>query len=439
MKRQLFAALMLLGPFAAFCRARADEDFRTLFNGKDLSGWVPVNVAPETFTVRDGIIVSTGKPTGVLRSDKQYENFIIELEWRHIVPGGNAGLFVWGDALPVPGSPFTRGIEVQILDGHETPNSTSQGDLFAIQGATMKPDRPHPAGWMRCLPSEKRAKPSPEWNHYRVTCRNGAIKLAVNGKEVSGGTECVPRKGYICLESEGSECHFRNIRIQELPSTNPSAAETATLYEGFKSIYSGLDMRGWRMEPGQEGHWTAKNFTLEYDGKSTAKDKSLWTEKAYGDFVMIVDWRLPGKPVPHDRPVVLPNGDDAKNEDGSRKVLSIPYAGDSGILPRGSEKAQVNITCNTIGSGELYGYRTDKKMPPEVRTGAIPKAKADAPLGRWNRFVITMKGDRMTVVLNGQTVIESTQLPGIPPRGPIGLQHHGDPVQFTNLYIKELD
>jgi hypothetical protein len=434
----LRAGLGLAMTHAALGRVRGDEVLRPLFNGKDLSGWVPINVAPETFTVRDGVIVSTGKPTGMLRTDRPYENFVIELEWRHMQPGGNAGLFVWGDALPAIGKPFARGIEVQILDGHETPNSTSDGDVFAIQGATMKPDRPHPAGWMRCLPSEKRAKPSPEWNSYRVTCRDGTIKLEVNGKEVSGGSQSVPRKGYICLESEGSECHFRNIRIQELPSSNPTSAETALLDEGFVSLYSGLDLRGWKMTPGHEGHWKAHDFILEYDGKSEAKDKDLWTEKEYGDFVMVADWKLPGKPAPKNRPVVLPNGDDAKNEDGSNKVLAIPYAGDSGILPRGSTKAQVNITCNTIGSGELYGYRVDKKMPAEVRSGAIPKVKADSAPGEWNRFIITLKGDRMTVVLNGQTVIDRTQLPGLPSRGPIGLQHHGDPVQFANLFIKEL-
>ena len=115
--------------------------------------------------------------------------------------------------------------------------------------------------------------------------------------------------------------------------------------------------------------------------------------------------------------MVLPNGDDATNPDGSRKTLDIPYAGDSGILLRGIGKAQVNITCNTIGSGEMYGYRTDKKMPPEVRAGAIPKVKADKPPGQWNRFVITLKGDRLTVLLNGQTVIDQEQLPGIPPAG----------------------
>ena len=146
---------------------------------------MPVNVAPETFTVRDGMIVSTGKPTGVMRTDRTYENFVLDLEWRHLKAGGNAGLFVWSDALPAVGVPFTRSFEVQILDGHDDPNYTSHGDVFGIWGATMTPDRPHPAGWMRCLPNEKRARPSPEWNHYRVSCSGGMLKLAVNGKEVS--------------------------------------------------------------------------------------------------------------------------------------------------------------------------------------------------------------------------------------------------------------
>ena len=224
-RRSLLCAglgLGLTGNWAATGRSRADvpadaEGFRTVFNGKDLSGWVPVNVAPETFTVRDGLIVSTGVPTGVMRTERPYENFIIELEWRHVKPGGNAGLFVWADPLPAPGVPFTRGIEVQILDGQNTANYTSHGDVFSIHGATFVPDRPHPAGWMRSLPDEKRAKPSPEWNHYRVECRDGAIKLAVNGKVVSGGSECTPRKGYVCLESEGAPVVFRNIKIRELP------------------------------------------------------------------------------------------------------------------------------------------------------------------------------------------------------------------------------
>src|SRR5260221_7350083 len=182
--------------------AKDAEKFVPLFNGKDLTGWVPVNVAPGTFTVKDGMIVSTGKPTGTMRTEKMYENFVLELEWRHMVPGGNAGVFIWGDPLTAVGTPFSRGIEVQVLDGRNSDTYTSHGDVFSIWGAHMKPDRPHPKGAERCLPSEWRCKPSPEWNHYRITCNDGVLKLAVNGKEVSGGSSCRPRKGYICLESE---------------------------------------------------------------------------------------------------------------------------------------------------------------------------------------------------------------------------------------------
>ena len=154
------AALALVASLPGAGR-RADEPLTPLFNGKDLSGWINVNCAPGTFTVRDEMIVSTGVPTGFMRTEKQYENFVVELEWRHLKPGGNAGFFVWGDALTAPGTPFMRSIEVQILDGVNTENYTSHGDVFAIHGATMKPDRPHPAGWRRCLPSELRANRRP--------------------------------------------------------------------------------------------------------------------------------------------------------------------------------------------------------------------------------------------------------------------------------------
>lgn len=435
----LLQAFATLGPAASGpATAPADEaGFVPLFDGKTLRGWAPVNVAPNTFTVRDGMIVSTGVPTGILRTERQYENFILELEWRHMRPGGNAGLFIWSDAITAPGVPFARAIEVQILDGHNTDNYTSHGDVFAIHGATMKPDRPHPGGWERCLPSERRCRPAGEWNHYRVVCINGSLKLSVNGKEVSGGTKCSPRQGYICLESEGSECHFRNLRIRELPSTKPRPREIAEADIGFRSIYTGVDLAGWKAEPGHQGHWQAKDWILSYDGRSEATEKHLWSEKEYGDFMMICDWRWTGKPVKRDLPVLLPSGEQA-TRDGKPVVQEVDDAGDSGIYLRGSDKSQVNIWCWPASSGEVYGYRTDPAMPAEVRAAVTPKEKADAPVGEWNRFVITLRGDQLTVVLNGKTVIEEARLPGVPPRGRIALQHHGAPIDFANLYVREL-
>ena len=369
------AALLSFSPAAA----AAPEELAPLFNGRDLSGWVPVNVAPRTFTVGDNIIVCDGKPTGVMRTEKMYENFVLELEYMHLVPGGNAGLFVWSDAVTSPGVPFTRSIEVQILDGSNSENHTSHGDIFSIHGATMKPDRPHPRGAMRCLPSERRANPAGQWNHYRVVCNNGTIKLSVNGKEVSGGTECWPRKGYICLESEGGVVHYRNIRLQELPSTNPKPEEVAKADEGFKSIYTGVDLAGWREDETQKGHWQPKDWILFYDGKAGAAGNTLWTEKAYGDFELIADWRVP------------------KDADPAAPA-TIQLRGPSGTA-------------------------VELREPKEA--------------GRWNRVVVTMKGAQRTVLLNGKPLPGPEQGGASGDRGPIGLRA-GGPMEFANVYVKEL-
>ena len=144
-----WTALFLLMSMMYFGSAlqAAEDGFVPLFNGKNLDGWVNVNCAPETWTVRDGIIVCTGIPTGVLRTTKQYENYILELEWRHLHQRGNAGLFIHSDPVTAVGKPFTRSIEIQIMDGNA-------GDMFSIHGATMSPDKPHPKGWVRSFPSE---------------------------------------------------------------------------------------------------------------------------------------------------------------------------------------------------------------------------------------------------------------------------------------------
>ncbi|MHC4329430.1 MAG: 3-keto-disaccharide hydrolase [Planctomycetota bacterium] len=400
-----------------------DEKFVPLFNGRNLNGWANVNCAPETWTVRDQMIVCTGIPTGVLRTKKQYENYVLELEWRHLKKGGNAGLFIHSDPVTAVGQPFTRSIEIQIMDGNA-------GDMFSIHGATMTPDKPHPRGWVRSFPAEDRMNPTGQWNHYRVESRDGTATLAVNGKIVTRGYHFNPRKGYICLESEGSEIHFRNIRIRELPGSDPPDDVVAEKEQGFRCLYNGLDLRGFKQEPGHEDHWRARNWILDYDGKSQAKDKNLWTEQEFGDFVLIVDWRLPDKPKIDNVPVVLPDGSEAADAEG--KPLTVAYL-------RGTVKSQINIWNWPVGSGEIWGYRKDQNMPPEVRRGATPIQNADNPVGRWNRFEITAVGDKVTIELNGKIVIREARLPGLPQRGPIALQHHGDHVQFANIYIKELD
>lgn len=213
--------------------------------------------------------------------------------------------------------------------------------------------------------------------------------------------------------------------------------------QGFLSLFDGKSLTGWDVQSWHAGHWVARDGVIDYDGQVTRKrgqDPSLWTTGKYGDFVLYVEWRLPAEPEMKPQPIVLYNGDFLMQEDNPRQRITRMRmdAGDSGILMRGVLKCQANIWSQELGSGEINGYRTDRTMSQEVRRACIPIRNADRPFGQWNAFEIMLKDECMSVVLNGQTVIDSAHLPDLPPTGPIGLQHHGDLVQFRSLFLKPL-
>jgi Domain of Unknown Function (DUF1080) len=300
----------------------ADSDgFVAMFNGRDLTGWTNINCAPETWTVKGGVIHCTGKPVGALRTTRHYENFIMEVEWRHLSAGGNSGVFMWGSPISAPGVPFLRGIEVQVLDhgyatNYEKQNGkksdwfTTHGDVFPIHGAKMIPLGKHRGD--RSFPSEDRSKPSPEWNHYRVVCTNGSLRLHVNGKEVSGGDECNYRKGYLALESEGAPVEFRNIRIKELPSSNPAPELVAPLDPGWAPLYTGVDLRGWKSAGDAKTRWQTSDWRLVLKEGADAAKQTLWTEAEFGDVEFVVDVRA-GKSATGDAsPALLLRGRDGK-------------------------------------------------------------------------------------------------------------------------------
>ena len=198
-------------------------EFRDLFNGKDLSGWINVNTDDDTWSVRDGLLVCSGRPIGVMRSEKQYENFVLHIEWRHIEPGGNSGVFIWSNARPRESNRLPDGVEVQMLeldwvklntrDGKTPPIAYVHGELFGVGGVTSVPDNPRGT---RSKSIENRALGRGQWNTYDVVAVDGVVKLSVNGKFVNGLSRSTQKKGYLCLESEGAEIHFRNIKIMEL-------------------------------------------------------------------------------------------------------------------------------------------------------------------------------------------------------------------------------
>jgi len=362
----------------------AEKGFRPLFNGKDLSGWVPVNTAPSTWSVKDGMIVCSGKPTGELRTDRMYQNFILELQWRHMRAGGNSGVFVWADDITARGVPFHRGIEVQVLD-HAYGKAkwfSTHGDIFPIHGARMTPFNGR--GGSRAFPTENRSKGSPQWNHYRITCNDGAVSLAVNGKVVTRGKDCTPRKGYICLESEGAPVHFRDIRIKELPDTPIDPKHVAIADRGYRCLYTGVDLSGWAVAKGARGHWRSRGWTFSYDGKGSGSDVSIATDKQFGDFGFIFDVRR------------------NKTSKATR------------VLLRGSDKAAIVIDPG------------DALMAKHLAKGR-----------GWNRFEGTLRGDKLTLTLNGRELFKDRTVAGAPASGPIRIVPAG-PIDFANVYVRKL-
>lgn len=220
--------------------------------------------------------------------------------------------------------------------------------------------------------------------------------------------------------------------------------------EGFTSLFNGRDFTDWIVPVGDNGHWKIVEGVIDYDAESEAMgNKNLMSGKEYGDFVLYVDWRITATPwVNENVPLILPSGLHKLDENGKEIKIKVPDS-DSGILYRMPGGDQANIWCWPIGSGEVYGYRMNKDMPPAVRKGVTPKVNADNNIGEWNTFIITLQGEYLTVELNGQIVLDGAHLPGLPAKGRIGLQHHGGKregqwvsppslVQFKNIYIKEL-
>jgi hypothetical protein len=242
MKTKLLFTLLLLSPLNL---SRADDPAlpKAFIDGNG-PGWrslgeadfTNVNCDADTWSFKDGQIQCTGKPTGVMRMKEPIGNFELVVQWKHLKPGGNSGVFVWASDESIKNlhagmhnKRLPDGVEVQILDHgfHELyaqKNKGKKGDFFSTNGdvfptgkAKMKPFEPTSPNGSRSFPRKELSKGAGEWNHYYIRGINGEVRLWVNGEEVSGGSGAEPPQGYLCLESEGSPIEFKNLRIRLLP------------------------------------------------------------------------------------------------------------------------------------------------------------------------------------------------------------------------------
>lgn len=147
--------------------------------------------------------------------------------------GGNSGIFIWSEGTPAKGKRLPKGMEVQMLENewpmiHNKDPRYASGELFGANGVKADPD--HPRG-NRSSSVEMRCRGKGHWNQYTVVAVDGTVKLSINGKFVNGIRNASRKKGYLCLESEGSEIHFRNIRIMELPPGMTTAEQIAPVID----------------------------------------------------------------------------------------------------------------------------------------------------------------------------------------------------------------
>jgi hypothetical protein len=421
---RLFSVMAFLSARCGLMAAGAEDGFVNLFDGQSLKGWTYVGAKGGEYSVQDGVIVCPENSGGNLLTEGEYSDFILRLEYK-LQADGNNGVAI---RAPLSTENLTYvGVEIQMLDDK------------APKHADIKPWQ-HNGSVYGIVPAKDGAPKIGEWNTEEITCIGRRYKIILNDKVIvdadlndehdpevlKAHPGMLRERGHLGFLGHWSRFEFRNIRIKELPVK----ARDNKPPDGFTALFNGRNLSGWKglvkdpparakMSPkqlrtaqaqadkSQRKHWRVEKGTIVFDGKGD----NLCTLKDYGDFEMLVDWKIPPK-------------------------------GDSGIYLRGSPQVQIWETNSPgqfdprDGSGGLYNNAKNPRHPLVF---------ADKPVGEWNRFRIVMVGDKVHVFLNGRLVVNNTTLENywepdnpIYSTGQIELQNHGGPLWFKNIYIREI-
>ncbi|MCF7958101.1 MAG: DUF1080 domain-containing protein [Phycisphaerae bacterium] len=187
-----------------------------IFNGRDFTGWtlfIPdENIDVNTiWSVKEGVVHCTGKPNGYMRTNKQYSNYRLQLQWRWPAKPTNSGVLLHAQ---MSDKVWPKCIEAQLQAGNAGDFVIMGHTGVTVKGKDMQNDKKFFVVAKKWAPSNE--KEPGQWNSYDITCKGDTIEVRVNGVLQNVGTKTSITSGYICLQSEGGPIEFRNIRINDL-------------------------------------------------------------------------------------------------------------------------------------------------------------------------------------------------------------------------------
>lgn len=433
--------------------------FQPLFNGRDLTGWTGDTVG---YVVEDGVLVCK-KGGKTLATEKEYGDFALTFDFR-VEPSGNNGI---GIRVPQGGHPAHDGLEIQILD-HDGPRYGQQATL--ADGSThkltwLKPWQFHGSVYGIVPARTGYLKPAGEWNTETIIAIEDHVMVILNGAVIVDAfldDHAVPdgsahpgkssRRGRIVLAGHDDRVEFRNLSVSDFSPAAPTLRGPADNVPppGFQPLFDGRSLAGWKglahgdanvrrglagaeLEKAQAAadarmreHWSVADGVLRYDGRGD----SLCTARDYGDFELLIDWKIP------------PGADSGIYLRGTPQIQIWdpwdPRVGPGKPAPATPEEwVKQYGNGRNLGSGGLWNNRRTRNSPLEL---------ADRKPGEWNTFLVRMVGERASVWLNGKLVVDRVKLEDYWSKGEkpvaradqIELQHHGSELFFRNIFIREL-
>ena len=421
------------------CNAQKDDGWKELFPNDSLQGWQS-NQKKFNWSLKNGVLHSTGKPIGILYSTKKYKNFEIKFDWKHHKYAGNSGLFIWIKKIQ---KRLAHGTEIQVLDpGYETYYAkaykkraknerkwfTGHGDVFPV-GTKMTPFLPKPPGAKqrsRSFPTQNRTKTHGQWNHYHIKAINGVVRLSVNGKEVSGGYNISPSFGAMAFESEGSPVSFKNIMIKQLPDDaidggllqkiDTEKAQKKFLEQNPNAIAL-IEIKNGKADFSEWKNLTKKPRIIKQEYIKVPKHTPK-TKRVFSDFKLFT-------------------------------VFKLDHKANSGIFIRFADKGSFMCEVQMLDNTNKVYRKLDPRQYHGSVYGVVPaKTGYQASVGQWNYQEIIVKAHRIKVILNGHTIIDTDVSKAKPPfyknhkhlgllnlKGRIGLGGHAEGVYYRSMYV----